>query len=80
MDDYNKSTEMARKFDVVMELERNLDEIDKAFEIDDTDDVPELVSYLRFLVKELDDVFSGENEHLRYREFRIVRKGRNSTT
>ena len=76
MDDYNRSTELSRKMDIIMEFEKTLDEIDKAFEFDEIDDVPDLVSFLRFLVKELDDVLAGEYEHLRYREFILKRKGR----
>jgi hypothetical protein len=72
-DDYLKSTEMDREFDIVEELEKTLDEIDKAFEILETDDVPDKISYLRFLVRDLDSIFSGEQESLRYRRFTIQR-------
>lgn len=74
MDDYDKSTELSRKFDIVLEMEKSLDEIDKAFEFHDTDDVPEMITYLKFLVKDLDKLLSGENEGLRYREFVLKRR------
>jgi hypothetical protein len=74
MNDYDKSTELSRKFDIVLEMEKSLNEIDKAFEFCDTDDVPEMITYLKFLVKDLDDLFSGENEALRYREFVLKRR------
>ena len=74
MEDPNESKELSRKFDIVLEMEKALDEIDRSFDLNDTDDVPELVSYLRFLVKDLDDIFSGKHEKLRYRGFVLRRK------
>ena len=74
MTDYDKSTELSRKFDIVLEMEKSLGDIEKAFEVCDTDDVLEMITYLKFLVKDLDDLFSGENEALRYREFVLKRR------
>ena len=74
MEDTDGSKELSRRFDIVLEMEKTLDEIDKAFDLDDTDAIPELVSFLRFLVKDLDDIFSGGHENLRYREFVFRRK------
>jgi hypothetical protein len=54
-------------------MEKTLDEVEKAFEIDEIEVIPDKLSYLRFLVKDLDDVLSGENEPLRYRRFTIKR-------
>ncbi|MBN1847705.1 MAG: hypothetical protein JW932_03890 [Deltaproteobacteria bacterium] len=76
MEDYSKSIELPRRFDIVMELEKTLDEIEKAFELDEINDVPDMVSFLKFLVKELDDIFTDEYENLRFREFVLRRKGR----
>ncbi|MEE9610111.1 MAG: hypothetical protein V3W19_02610 [Desulfatiglandales bacterium] len=72
--DFAKSTEMARDFDIIEELEKTIDEIDKAVEISETDDVPDRISYLRFLVKDLDKALSGEYEGLRQRRFVIRRE------
>jgi CCR4-NOT transcriptional regulation complex NOT5 subunit len=74
MEDHIGSKELSRKFDIVLEIEKALDEIDKAFELEDIDEVPELISYIRFLVKDLDLIFSGDYENLRYRDFVIKRK------
>lgn len=74
MDEYNESTELPRKFDIVMEMEKTLDEIDREIEMGNTDDIIDQLSYLRFLVKDLDDVFSGEYDALRYRKFVLKRK------
>ncbi len=56
------SRELSRKFDIVLEMEKALDEMDKAFDLEDIDAVSELISFIRFLVKDLDDIFSGEYE------------------
>ena len=75
MDEYNYSTELPRQFDIVMEMEKTLDEMDKDIDINNIDDFCDLLSYLRFLVKDLDDIFSGEYEDLRNRNFIVKRKG-----
>ena len=72
-EDYGKSTELSREFDIVEELEKTIDDMEKAFEIAETDDVPDRIAYLRFLVRDLDSLLSGENENLRYRRFTITR-------
>jgi hypothetical protein len=72
-EEYGKSTELDREFDLVEELEKTIEDIEKAFEILETDEVPDKLSYLRFLVRDLDSILSGENENLRYRKFKITR-------
>ena len=74
MDEYDYSKELPRQFDIVMEMEKILDEIDREIDMENLNDVGELLSYLRFLVKDLDDIFSGEYENLRNREFVLKRK------
>ena len=75
MDEYNYSTELPRQFDIVMEMEKTLDEMDRDIDINNIDDFCDLLSYLRFLVKDLHDIFSGEYEDLRNRNFIVKRKG-----
>ena len=72
-EDFGSSIEMQRDFDIVEELEKTLDEIDKAFEIAETDSVPDKISYFRFLIRDLDNALSGEHEKLRLRSFVIKR-------
>ena len=76
MEDFSKSTELPRNFDIVMEFEKTLDEIENAFQLDELDNVPDMISFLKFLVNELDDVLSGEYETLRHRQFVLKRKRR----
>lgn len=75
-EDFGESVELSREFDIVAEIEKSLDEIEKAFELMETDDVPEKISYLKFLIKDLDDLLSGENEPLRFRKFTLKRSKR----
>lgn len=72
-DEYMTSTELNREFDIIEELEKTLDEIEKAFVLLETDDVPDKIAYLKFLIRDLDSLLSGENEALRYRRFTIKR-------
>lgn len=72
-EDFGESVELSREFDIVAEIERSLDEIEKAFELMETDDVPDKISYLKFLIRDLDDLLSGENEPLRFRKFTLRR-------
>jgi len=74
MDEYDYSTELPREFDIVMEMEKVLDELEREIDMGNVNDLSELLSYLRFLVKDLDDIFSGEYENLRNRKFIIKRK------
>ncbi len=76
MEYFADSKELSRKFDVILEIEKTLNDMDEAFSIDETDDMPDKISYLRFLIKELDDILSGDYESLRYRNFVIKREGR----
>ncbi len=75
-EDFGESVELSREFDIVAEIEKSLDEIEKAFELMEIDDVPEKISYLKFLIRDLDDLFSGENEPLRFRKFTLRRSKR----
>ena len=76
MEYFADSKELSRKFDVILEIEKTLNDMDEAFSIYETDDIPDKISYLRFLIKELDDILSGDYESLRYRNFVIKREGR----
>jgi hypothetical protein len=59
---FGDSTEMAREFDIIEEIEKTLDDIEKAIELMEPDSVPEKISYLRFLIRDLDNVLSGDYE------------------
>lgn len=67
--DFNYSTETDTEFDIVNELRGALEGIEKAFHRGQQDDFSEKISYLKFLVGELDDSLSGQYEDLRHRRF-----------
>ncbi len=72
-EDHDKSTEIDKEFDMIDELKTVLDDLYKKLGESKTQELPEKVSYLRFLVDDLDDVLSGEFEGLRRKRF-IVKK------
>jgi hypothetical protein len=72
-DDLSKTTEMDREFDIIDEFKKILDETNKAIEESKIDDLPDKISYLKFLVNELDNALSGEYVGLRSRRI-IVKK------
>ena len=70
---YSKSTEIDREFDLIDELKSALRDMDDALEQSKTDELQDRVSYLKFLVDDLDDVLSGEYEGLRRKRL-IIKK------
>jgi hypothetical protein len=71
--DLNKTTEMDREIDIIDELKKALDDTNKAIEESKIDDLPDKISFLKFLVNDLDGALSGEYVGLRTRRF-IVKK------
>jgi hypothetical protein len=67
--DFDYSTETDTEFDIVNELKAALEGIEKSFQQGQRDDFSEKMSYLKFLVTELDDSLSGQYEDLRRRRF-----------
>jgi len=63
------STVTDTEFDIIEEMANTLDDIDSALKRAETDAVTEKVAYLRFLLKDLGDVLSGEYADLRRRRF-----------
>lgn len=73
LEDHDKSTEIDKEFDIIDELKTALDDISERLRQSKTEGLMEEVSYLRFLVDDLDDVLSGEYAGLRRKRF-IVKK------
>ena len=67
--DFDYSTETDTEFDIVHELTRSVEGIEKAFHKGDKEDFSEKISYLKFLLRELDDSLSGQYEELRRRRY-----------
>jgi hypothetical protein len=56
---FDYSTETDTEFDIISELKVALEGIETAFQQGQKDDFSEKISYLKFLVSELDDSLSG---------------------
>ena len=67
--EFDYSTETDTEFDIVNEMKGTLESIEEAFHQGQKEDFSEKLSYLKFLVRELDDSLSGQYEELRRRRF-----------
>ena len=67
--DLSESTELDNEVDIIVELKRSVDVIDDELGRLEAPSAKEKVSYLRFLITELEDALSGEYEKLRYMRF-----------
>ncbi len=67
--DFSGSTVLDNEFDVIVELRGTVDELDDELGKLEAPSAKEKVSYLRFLLTELEDALSGEYERLRYMRF-----------
>jgi hypothetical protein len=67
--DFDYSTETDTEFDIVHELKESVEGIEKVFHQGDEENFSEKISYLKFLLRELDDSLSGQYEELRRRRF-----------
>jgi hypothetical protein len=68
-EDFSYSTETDTEFDIVQELKNAVRDIEKALLRPEKGDVSGTISYLKFLLGELDDSLSGPYEDLRHRRF-----------
>jgi hypothetical protein len=67
--DQNSSTETDTEFDIVKELKGVADDFEKAIPMRKRANLLDKISYLKFLLRELDDALSGEYAELRLRRF-----------
>ncbi len=67
--DLSESTELDNEVDIIVELKRSVDVIDDELGRLEAPSAKENVSYLRFLITELEDALSGEYEKLRNMRF-----------
>ena len=67
--DLSESTVLDNEVDIIVELKRTADVIDDELGKLEAPIVEEKVSYLRFLIKELEDALSDDYEFLRYMRF-----------
>ncbi|MBL7176833.1 MAG: hypothetical protein ISS66_13505 [Desulfobacteraceae bacterium] len=65
----SESTELDNEFDITVELRGTVDELDDELGRLEAPSAKEKVSYLRFLLTELEGALSGEHEWLRHMRF-----------
>jgi hypothetical protein len=68
-EEFGSSTVIDTEFDIVDELKATVDDLEKEVKASGNKKITEKISYLRFLMNELDDTLSGKFEPLRRRRF-----------
>ena len=66
---FSASTVSDVEYDIIKELQTLTDGIEKSLDESDKDGVRDKLPYLRHLIDDLEEVFSGDFENLRYRRF-----------
>ncbi len=74
-EEFSSSTVSDTEFDIVDELKSTLDDLDKGLKASGNKEITEKISYLRFLIHELDDTLSGKFEALRRKRFITKKTG-----
>jgi hypothetical protein len=74
-DEFSSSTVTDTEFDIVEELKATAADLEREVEPRATEKTSEKLSYLKFLINELDDTFSGEFEGLRRKRFITKKTG-----
>lgn len=73
--DFTTSTVIDTEFDIVDELKVTVNDLEKELQESGNKKVTEKISYLGFLVNELDDTLSGEYQALRRKRFITKKTG-----
>jgi hypothetical protein len=74
-EEFSSSTVTDTEFDIVDELKATLTEVEKELGPSSNKRITEKISYLKFLIHELDDTLSGEFETLRRKRFITKKTG-----
>jgi hypothetical protein len=73
--EFSSTTVTDTEFDIVDELKATVTDLEKQLKASGGDIIAEKISYLWFLIKELDDTLSGEFETMRRKRFITKRSG-----
>jgi hypothetical protein len=74
-EEFSSSTVTDTEFDIVDELKATLTEVEKELGPSTNKRIAEKISYLKFLINELDDTLTGEFETLRRKRFITKKTG-----
>jgi thymidylate synthase len=74
-EEFSSSTVSDTEFDIVDELKATADDLEKELKASGSKKITEKISYLKFLINELDDTLSGKYEALRRKRFITKKTG-----
>jgi hypothetical protein len=74
-EEFSSSTVSDTEFDIVDELKATADDLEKELKASGSKKITEKISYLKFLINELDDTLSGKLETLRRKRFITKKTG-----
>jgi len=74
-EEFSSSTVTDTEFDIVEELKTTVTDLEKALKASSGKKITEKISYLKFLINELDDTLSGEFQTLRRKRFITKKTG-----
>jgi hypothetical protein len=74
-EEFSSSTVSDTEFDIVDELKATADDLEKELKASSGKKITEKISYLKFLINELDDTLSGKFEALRRKRFITKKTG-----
>ena len=74
-EEFSSSTVSDPEFDIVDELKATADDLEKELKASGSKKITEKISYLKFLINELDDTLSGKLETLRRKRFITKKTG-----
>ena len=72
---YSSSTVTDTEFDIIDELKATVSDLEKGLKSSGNKKIAEKISYLKFLIHELDDTLSGKFEALRRKRFITKKSG-----
>ena len=72
---YSSSTVTDTEFDIIDELKATVSDLEKELKPSGNKQIAEKLSYLKFLIHELDDTLSGKFEALRLKRFITKKSG-----
>ena len=74
-EEFSSSTVTDTEFDIVEELKTTATDLEKEVKASGSKKIAEKISYLKFLINELDDTLSGEFKAIRRKRFITKRTG-----
>ena len=74
-EEFSSSTVSDTEFDIVDELKATADDLEKGLKASGNKKITEKISYLKFLINELDDTLSGKFDALRRKRFITKKTG-----